>query len=393
MKNPFNPGSGVPPPYLAGRENHLKAFQKILESISDGHIENVILYGLRGTGKTVLLDVFNSECVRSGFLPIKRLQFSRKYCDPTEFEKALKYDVKTSIETFSKIQKLKGKVEAIVLFLRPKSIGIPDLVYYEPSYEKSRDVPYEDHIKSYLSKNWQIFENCGCKAVIFLFDEFHTITDMPRDHKYVLSDFLGALNDVQKTGCRYFVILSGLPNLQLNVKKARSYSERMYRSIETGNLNPADAKLAITKPLEDAPWKFEDHLIDTLVTETQGYPYFIQFYCKEIISNNIDRHSITLSDLERIRPMIIKQLDDDFFNPRIELLSDEELKVLFAMAQINEENIWFKKILTITKIERYKLSKYLERLEEKGLVYNYKRGVYRFSLPLLGDFLRRRAEM
>jgi len=387
--NPFNPGSGVPPPYLAGRETHIGTFKKTLASISEGHIENVILYGLRGTGKTVLVEEFNHMCVSNGFLPIKRLQFSRKYCEPVEYAKALKYDIKTLIETFSKIQWLKGKLEAAVTYIKPKSIGIPDIVYYEPSYKRSRNMPFEDYIKSYLSKNWRIFENADHK-VIFLFDEFHTVVDIPRDRKYVLSDFLGALNDVQRDGCGYFIVLSGLPNLQLNVKKARSYSERMYKSIEVGNLKPTDAKFAITRPLKNTSWTFEDQLVDSLVTETAGYPYFIQFYCKEII-NNVNSNNITLADFERIRSLIIKQLDDDFFNPRIELLSEEERKVLFAMAQTGDENIEFREIARLTKIKRYKLSKYLERLAEKGLAYNYKRGVYRFLIPLLGDFLRRQA--
>jgi len=200
------------------------------------------------------------------------------------------------------------------------------------------------------------------------------------------------LNDIQKDGCKYFVVLSGLPNLQLNVKKARSYSERMYRSMEAGNLDEEDAKLAITEPLKKSTYKFESALVNELINETGQYPYFIQFYCKEVI-NNVNKTNISLEEYRRIHPIIIKQLDDDFFNPRIELLSDEERRVIFAMAEISSRDMLFSLIQKKTKMKRYTLSKYLERLEEKGLVYNYKRGIYRFSVPLLREFLCRKLSM
>lgn len=364
----------------------------MLSSIEDGHIENLILYGLRGTGKTVLMEEFNKICITNNFLPIKRLQFSRKYCDPSEFAKALKYDAKTAVETFSKLRWVKGKITAAISYIKPKEVGVPDLFYYQPSYSSSAHVPFEDHLKEYLSKNWRVFENSRYKGVIFLLDEFHTVVDVQRDHTYVLSDFLGALNDMQKDGCKYFVVLSGLPNLQLNVKKARSYSERMYRSMEAGNLGEEDARLAIAEPLKKSTYKFETALVNELINETGQYPYFIQFYCEEVI-NNVNKTNISLEYYRRIHPIIIKQLDDDFFNPRIELLSDEERRVIFAMAEITLRDMPFSAIQKKTKMKRYTLSKYLERLEEKGLVYNYKRGIYRFSVPLLREFLRRKLTM
>lgn len=130
-RNPFNPGSGVPPPYLAGREGQLGTFNKVLDSIEDGHVENVIVHGLRGTGKTVLLDEFNRICRQRKFLPIRRSQFSEKYCNQEEFERALKFDMRIAIETFSKVAWLKNKMKAGISYLKPKSVGIPDTFYYE----------------------------------------------------------------------------------------------------------------------------------------------------------------------------------------------------------------------------------------------------------------------
>lgn len=390
--NPFNPGSGVPPPYLAGRESHLKTFSKILESIKGGHIENVIVYGLRGTGKTVLLDEFNKDCRHAGFLPIKRSQFSEKYRHVEEFEKAMKYDIRVALETFSKITWFKNKMKAGISFLKPKSLGVPELFYYEPSYARSKNVPFEDYLRKYLEENWPVFKNAGYKGVFFLYDEFHTVTDDKRNRQFVLSDFLAAINEVQKKGCGYYVVLCGLPNLQLNVKKARSYTERMYRSIEVGHLDSDSSRLAVEKALESSGYTFDKRLIDSLIIDTGGYPYFLQFYGKEMISN-AEAPAMTLKDYERIKPLIIKQLDSDFFEPRFELASDEEHEVLCAMSSFGDaatRNVPFESIRKKARIGKSSASRSLIRLEGKGMVYNYKRGMYRFSLPMFRDFLRRK---
>lgn len=155
MKIPFNPGSGVRPPYLAGREEQINKFGELLESIKDGHSENALVYGLRGTGKTVLLDEFQALCIQKGFLPIRRSQFSDKYCDTRAFEEALKYDIRIAIESFSRLEKLKDNLGIAVSLFKPKSVGIPELFYYEPSYEHKRSVPFEDYLANYLEKTGQ----------------------------------------------------------------------------------------------------------------------------------------------------------------------------------------------------------------------------------------------
>lgn len=389
MKNPFNPGSGSFPPYLAGRETHLSRFEKILDSIEDGHSENVIIHGLRGTGKTVLLDEFNEICIRRGFLPVRRSQFSDKYCLAEEFEKAFKHDLRVAIETFSRLSWLKNRLKAGISYLKPTSFGVPDLFYYEPSYTHEKHVPFEDYLRDYLGKNWPIFENAGKKGVIFLYDEFQTVTDKKQSGQYVLSDFIAAVNETQKQGTKYFLVLCGLPNLQLNVKKSRSYSERMFASIEVGNLNSEEARLAIEKGLEGTDYSFDKRLVDSLYMDTEGYPYFIQFYGKEIISN-IERTNAAYSDYERIKPMLLKQLDETFFDPRFELASHEEEEVLCRMSRFNGHNVPFEFIKR--NRARAQVAKALSRLEGKGMVHNYKRGVYRFSLPMFRNYLKRKCD-
>ena len=385
--NPFNPGSGVVPPFLAGRDLELESFSKMLESIEDGQIENRLMYGLRGTGKTVLMNEFNKICISKKFLPVKRPQFSIKCCDPVEFTKAFKYDLRMAIETFSTIKKITRKFWSSVNYLKPKSAGVPGVFYYEPSYASTDNTPLENHLIDYLVNNWKIIENSGHKGVIFLFDEFHTIQDIKNKRWFTLTDFLGVINEVQNQGCGYYVVLCGLPTLQINVKRSRSYTERMFKSLEISNLKPNEAKLAITEALKKSNYSFASDLVTKIVKDTESYPYFIQFYCKEII-NNTDKKNITAKDYELIKSSITKQLEYDFFDPRMEMLSDDEKIVLKSMSTISEKDILFKDIEKKSKIDKRKLSKYLQRLQEKGLVYNYTHGVYRFSVPMLKDYLQ-----
>lgn len=206
---------------------------------------------------------------------------------------------------------------------------------------------------------------------------------------YVLEDFIGAINELQKNEIPYYLVLAGLPQLSLNVKKARSYSERMFRTVMLDNLPTNDAALAISKPLKDSQHIFTKELIDAIVCDTGRYPYFIQFYRREII-DNVSKKRVELKDYQLLRPIIVKQLEISFFDPRIDNLTMTERKLLVSMAKINEADMTFKDITVSSNINRNSLSRYLERLEKKGLIYNHKYGTYRFSLPMLRDFVMNR---
>ncbi len=388
FQNPFNPGSGSPPPYLAGRENELATFKRNLKLIVKGQIHNIILTGLRGTGKTVLLNEFNRICFEQKFFPIKRLQFSQKYCDPLEFDTALKYDMSSAVASLSIKKKVTQKLKRVGEYLKPKSLGVPGTFYYEPSYQP-RTIPFENHLEDYLSNNWEIFKKKGFHGVVFLFDEFHFVTDLKKKKQFVLGDFISAINELQNKDFKYFLVLTGLPRLPLNIKESRSYSERMFRTIELGNLSKDDAKLAISKPLKKSPYSFHTDLINTIVDDTGQYPYFIQFYCREIL-NNISKKRIGVSDYKLIKSIILKQLESDFFEPRIESLSNEEERLLISMAKIKTKDMKFSDILNHSKMKKPSLPAYLDRLEKKGLVFNHKYGIYRFSLPMLRDYILRK---
>ena len=130
--NPFTPGSGLEPPYLAGRNSELDRFSHMLQRIKAGKVENILMYGLRGVGKTVLLNRFANMCMDNEFLPILRLQFSPKYSDPDVFVKTIQHDVDRVVEASSRLDKTRKKIKTIGRYVRPKNVEIPGIISYQP---------------------------------------------------------------------------------------------------------------------------------------------------------------------------------------------------------------------------------------------------------------------
>lgn len=386
--NPFNPGSGAAPPYLAGRRLEIAAFERMLRRTRDGQAENILVHGLRGVGKTVLMNRFNKMCVNDGLVPISRHQFSKKHSDPAEFARAFKYGIRTGIETFSNLEKARREFMATVKYIRPKRAGVPSLMYYEPSYSPDDQTPYEDHLQNYLVKNWEIIEKSDYRGAVLLFDEFHTVRDVQKRSWYVLSDFIGVLAEVQNQGCGYFAVLSGLPTLRSCVHEARSYSERMFGLLDVGSLGHEDAKKALSEPLRDSRYTFAPDLIDQVAEDTGGYPYFLQFFGREII-NNADKSRIALDDYLRMRGVITARLDGDFYDQRMDELSCSQKQVLVAMSKIEGDAASVSKMGATVGMGKASLVRHLVRLEEKGVVHRHGHGTYRFSLPMLREYLHR----
>ena len=384
--NPFTPGSGLDPPYLAGREGELRMFEDMLRRVERGRVRNIMLYGLRGVGKTVLLSRFASVCRDNGFLALTRYQYSLKDSNPDMFTDNIKHVLRSAVESHSKIESVKGKLRLAKEYIKPSAVGVPGIVYYEPSYSHDRKVPLVDHLIDYLVKNWKIIDELGHKGAIFLFDEFHMISDVKKNQWYALADFLGAVNEVQKQGYKYSLVLSGLPMMLKNVKTARSYTERMFTLMELSNLSKDDGRRAIVRPLADVDRSFSPRLVDAIIEDAGGYPYFIQFIACEVLQR-FERKKIGLSEYKSVRSDLISNLRSDFFDQRMVDLTSREKKTLYLMSRVPEADMEFSSILNATGYNKGVLSSHLKRLEDKGIIYRHNRGHYRFALPMLKPYL------
>lgn len=362
-------------------------FSGVLEDNRVGNVKNVLLYGLRGVGKTVLLGKFASMCRDKKFLPIARHVYGPDDSDPVQFVSGLKHALRTSIESSSRTEAAKGKLRKAGKYLKPSTVGVSGLVY-EPSYDRDMKEPLTDHLVDYFARNWKIVKDIGYMGAVFLLDEFHTVDDV-KDKWHTLGNFLAAVNEVQRQGCGYSLVLSGLPVLTKNVKRGRSYTERMFKLTEVSGLTDFDAKKAILRPLDTVDRKFSPGLVSAVVEDTGGYPYFIQFFCCEIL-RRITKMTVSLRDYKSIRGDIMYNIYKDFFDQRMADLIPGEKNTLYHMSMIPEDDMRFSSIMESTGTSKGTVSTHLKRLEEKGVVYRHDHGLYKFALPLLRPYLESR---
>ena len=382
--NPFRPGAGLDPPYLAGRETEIDMFDGVLENNRVGNMKNVLLYGLRGVGKTVLLGKFASMCRNEKFLPVARHLYGSNDSDPAQFASGLKRALRGSIESSSGVEAAKGKPRAAGRRLGPPAVGISGLVH-EPLHDCDMREALVDHLVDYLVKNWKIIKDLGYAGAVFLLDEFHTVNDV-KDKWNTLGDFLAAVNEVQRQGCGYSLVLSGLPALTKNVKRGRSYTERMFKLTEVSGLADLDAKKAILRPLDAVGCKFSPGLVSAVVKDTGGYPFFIQFFGCEILQRT-SKKTIGLRDYKSVRGDILRNLYGDFFNFRMVDLIPGEKDTLYHMSMMPATDMRFSSIVDATGASRGTIYTHLKRLEEKGMVCRRDYGSYKFALPLLRSYL------
>lgn len=379
------PGNGIEPRYLAGREENICSFKRSLKSYEEGLPRNTVLSGLRGTGKTVLLRHFKIIAESKEWLTVER-EFNDRFSDENSFAEAIVKDIISEATEVSLAKKAKQVGKKIIDVIKPGELGAYGITY-KPFYKERKHL-LEDYLKEMLLKNWNTFEKSDKKGVVFLYDEFHTVKDAKDKKSFPLASLLGAISYAQRNGCRYYLCLGGLPIMTSNLKDAKTYTERMFEFAQLANLDKVEAKKAIANTLQGSGYRFEEDLVDRIISETGGYPYLIQFYGYFILES-INKKTITLKDFLGIRPKLIKDLDASFFEDRVKLASSKERDVLIAMAKTGAEEIEPIKIRKISKINHGTLMELLKRLIEKGLVYRSGRGRYGFTLPLFREFLLR----
>jgi hypothetical protein len=398
FKNPYRPGAGHMPPYLAGREREYAEFDRLLEQ---GEIlENMVLTGLRGVGKTVLMETFKPRAVQHGWL----------WATADLSESA-------SISEIALAQRLLADLALItssVMVEEPQSgqttgFGVPDEPRQVPlSHEVLASVYAStpglvaDKIKAALEFAWHHLRQQGQHRVIFAYDEAQNLSDHAEKEQFPLSVLLDVFQSIQKKGIPFMLILAGLPTLFPKLVDARTYAERMFRVVTLTRLDAEESREAILKPIEvaECPVHFHPDSVETICHESGGYPYFIQFICREVFDVFIRQHA---NDEPRMVPVdaIQRKLDADFFAGRWAKITDRQRELLWIVANLDHPDEEFT-ILELVEKSRELLSKpfspshanqMLASLAERGMIYKNRLGKYSFAVPLLGRFILRTHEL
>lgn len=383
LPNPFRPGNGVPPPYLAGRDRLLATFEDWLIETPPLHA-NWTLTGLRGTGKTVLLGEFATRAERAGWLTLHR-ELGDRHRDDVRFAEAIVEDADALIGRADSLAAVGQAMERTARWLRPRRIGIGE-VSLDPSYGSSLPAP-ADVMRRALAELDTILSHTDRPGAILLYDEGHVLADDRARERYPLSGMLAALAAVQRDHQRVRIILCGLPTLSLNLKRARTYAERMFRHAVIDNLDLDEAGDALAIPLATVGRGFGLSLIDHIVEQTGGYPYFLQFF-GAFTCGRIGLDQIGLADFQRVESALLHELDLAFFEDRFLTASIAEQELLLRIASRSGDRLTTADLRSsLTDLPN--VDELLRRLVARGLLYRPTRGTYRFALPLFGRYLRR----
>ena len=382
-RNPFTPGAGYPPPYLAGREAVLAEFERHLDS-ARRIPKHYVLTGLRGTGKTVLLREFQNLLTRKHWL------WSSRELDDTANKTSLllamlRTDL-TRIGTGASLAlKLRTTGKVLADTLKPQELTAWG-VSYSPAYAPQPELPPRDLLVQMLEGLMRVVGNSHA-GVALLFDEFHEVWDGRWPRQSPLATLFGAIKQIQLSGYPVIVVASGLPSVVPNIVKSRSYLERDLAVTRISSLGGEDARAAIAEPLSHASVTFTDTLIDRVVAETRGYPHFLQYYSSFLIDSVPDRDLFDADVFEELRPVLVAALDQSFFAGRFWKLSKAERDTLMAIARVGEEARladlrWTGNPQTLRVA--------VARLVEHGHLYRTAaRGEVAFTLPHYRDFLLR----
>ena len=277
ISNPFRPGAGHMPPYLAGREAEKREFSRFLEQPTI--LENMVLTGLRGVGKTVLLDTFKPIATAKKWLWIGT-DLSES-ASVSEENIVIRLLTDLSVVT-SNITVSEGEIPQVGFKEEQKKTEIK--LGFNLLNELYKNTPglVLDKLKYVLEFVWNSLKPLKIQGLIFAYDEAQNLSDQVSKDQYPLGILLDAFQSIQKKGIRFMLVLTGLPTLFPKLVDSRTFAERMFHIVTLKRLHKEASRDAILKPIEKHPLRLNDQSVDLIIQHSGGYPYFIQFMCREV---------------------------------------------------------------------------------------------------------------
>lgn len=394
--NPFRPGAGHMPLYLAGRDEEKNEFRKLLKQ--EVILDNMVLTGLRGVGKTVLLDTLKPIAIAENWLWVGTDLTEATSLSEERIVLRLLADlavVTTGIEIGKK------ELRRIGFGSSPKAEA--QTLSFDILYSVYHNTPglVSDKLKAILELAWTCIRmSTGARGLIFAYDEAQNMSDKSEKEQFPLSLMLDVFQSIQKKSIPIMLVLAGLPTLFPKLVEARTFAERMFRVVFLDRLDDASCRDAIKKPVEQSqcPFPLGDGLIDSIVTVSGGYPYFVQFICREVYDAALQMQRDGKPLVVSI-PDITRKLDTDFFAGRWARATDRQRELLTVVAQLENSNEEFTVQEVVGKSAELldkpfgpsQINQMFGTLSECGLIYKNRHGKYSFAVPLLGQFIARQS--
>ena len=384
VANPYAPGAGTPPPELAGRDELRENVRIAIERVRRGlSTKSVLMVGLRGVGKTVLLDSMRDAAEAAGIHTVRieapesrslpallapQLRQALLRLARSEQAKAFAQRALRALAGFAKSLKLKYADIEVGLDLEP-----------EPGLADNGDL--EQDLLALLETVGIAAQQAGTALVMFI-DELQYVQEDE------LAALITALHRCAQRKLPVALVGAGLPQLRGRMGRAKSYAERLFEFPEVGPLDEAAARLAIAKPAEDQGVIVEPDAVRRIVRETHGYPYFLQEWGKHAW-DAADASPITVDDVKAASVATIAALDESFFRVRFDRLTPAEKKYLRAMSDLGPGPHRSGDIAERLGRKVTALGPTRNQLISKGMIWSPNHGDTAFTVPLFDEFMRR----
>ena len=381
--NPYTPNAGARPPALVGRDDELDAFDVLLARLRRGIAEqSLIVTGLRGVGKTVLLGEFERRAKEVGWATV-----DAEISSDAPFGPRMAQLGRRALLELSPPARWRERLSRAAGVLKSFSISVSSDGTLTGSFdveaiegEADSGELGEDLTDLLIA----IGEAAGeqDRGVVFLLDELQLLA------RTELEALIQALHKTVQRQLPLTLVGAGLPQLPRLAGEAKSYAERLFRFPTIGALPPAEAAEALTLPANELGVSFAERAIETVVVYTEGYPYFVQEYGKALWDHAAGSPITPVESVEA-QAIVEAKLDSNFFRVRVERATPPEIAYLRAMAELGADPQRAVDVARVLGQPSSAVGKTRSRLIDKGLLYSPGYGLAAFTVPQFDRFLRR----
>ncbi len=382
FRNPFAPGAGSRPPELAGRNAILEAARiSCGRAIKGRNARSIMLLGLRGTGKTVLLNEIGKIAQEEGLL-VSKVEAP----EGESLARLLYPEMRKVMRSLSNVEAakqiatrgLKG-LRGFASIFRIEIAGVEIGIEPEPGLGDSGDLQYD--LPDLFEVIGQAASVAG-KGWILLIDEVQYLSEAD------LSALIVSIHKMSQEGLPVLLVGAGLPQVARLAGEAKSYAERLFLYPGVGALDPASAAQAVEKPIEDEGALIAPAALSAIVERTQGYPFFLQEWAS-VAWNNAQGPEITFDDVDYAYAETLASLDEGFFRVRIDRLTKAEIQFVKTMSNLGDGPYAMADIARAMDRSLSSLGPTRASIIAKGMIYSTDHGYLDFTVPLFAEFMRR----
>lgn len=382
LPNPYRPGAGMSPAYLAGRDNTINEAQNILQAINYGYsARSVVYYGLRGVGKTVLLNYIENLA--------DEMDLPSEYMEIAERDRSFQYQIALHIykliNRLSLLKNIESHIKKALSILKAFTIkyGCDDISIEVNSANGISDTGNLANDMTELFLALGVIAQKQKKGVVLFIDEVQYIKD---------DEFEALMEAIHRTNQKNYPIVifsAGLPKIAKIAGDVKSYAERLFDFIEIDSLNNEEAKLALIEPAKRFQINYTDEAVNKIIEITQGYPYFLQEYGKWVWECKKEESIIDIKIVNKAYDKFEQSLDKAFFKVRYDRATAREIEFMTAMVACEKLPCSTKEIANIMGESIQAISPLRAQLIHKGFIYAAKRGEVDFTVPQFDKYLKR----